>query len=97
MKSISKRALVLLGSSLFGATLWLASFIAVIVGSAHLYKPQDIVPGELLVIGGEVPLGRNLEHIRCRLCTPPILAKDNFKVGPLPSLQQHGGRSLRRA
>jgi hypothetical protein len=52
VKSIGKRALVLLGSSLFGATLWLASFIAIIVGSAHLSKPLDIVPGELLLIGG---------------------------------------------
>jgi len=48
VKSIGKRALVLLGSSLFGATLWLASFMAIVVGT----KPQDIVPGELLVTGG---------------------------------------------
>jgi hypothetical protein len=52
VKLTSKRALVLLGSSLFGAALWLAIFITIIVGSAHLSKPQNIVPGELLVIGG---------------------------------------------
>jgi len=55
MKSIGKRALVRLGSSLFGATLILASFIAMIVGSAHLAKPQDIAPSVgLVVIGGGV-------------------------------------------
>ena len=48
MKSIGKRALVLLGSSLFGAMLWLAGFMVAIAGSANLY----IVPGQLLVTGG---------------------------------------------
>ena len=52
MKSLGKRALVLVGSSLFGATLWLMIFIAIIVESAHLSKPLDIVPGQLLVFGG---------------------------------------------
>jgi len=75
VKSIGKRALVLLGSSLFGATLWLASFIAIIVGSAARHRPWWII-GD----GRRVPLGRNLGHIRCGLCTPSILAKDNFNV-----------------
>ena len=53
MKSIGKSVLVILGSSLFGATLFLASFIAMIVGSVHLAKPQDIPPSDgSLVIGG---------------------------------------------
>jgi hypothetical protein len=52
VKSIGKRALVILGSSLFGVVLWLAIFATVIVGSANLYKPQNIVPDELLVFGG---------------------------------------------
>ena len=80
MKSIGKRALVLLGSSLFGATLWLAIFLAIVIGSFHLSKPLRHRPWS--IIGGwrRVPLGRNLGHIWCGLCTPSISAKDNFKV-----------------
>jgi ABC-type Na+ efflux pump permease subunit len=56
VKSIGKHALVLLCSSLLGATLWLTIwltiFTAIIVESAHLSKPLDIVPGQLLVFGG---------------------------------------------
>ena len=42
MKSIGKRALALLASSLFGTTLWLAIFIAIIVGFEHLPGRQII-------------------------------------------------------
>ena len=52
MKSIGKRALVLLGSSLFGATLWLAIFFAIVVGASIYLSRLDIVPGQLLVAGG---------------------------------------------
>jgi len=42
MKAIGKRALALLASSLFGAALWLAIFIAIIVGFEHLPGQQDV-------------------------------------------------------
>jgi hypothetical protein len=51
VKSIGKRVLVVLGSSLFGSTLWLTSFAAVIVGTGNL--PKDIGPvDEVFVMGG---------------------------------------------
>jgi hypothetical protein len=48
--------------------------------SFHLSKPLRHRPWS--IIGGwrRVPLGRNLGHIWCGLCTPSISAKDNFKV-----------------
>ena len=53
MKSIGKRALALLASSLFGTTLWLAIFIAIIVGFEHLPGQQDVgVIDRALVEGG---------------------------------------------
>jgi len=53
MKAIGKRALALLASSLFGAALWLAIFIAIIVGFEHLPGQQDVgVIGRAFVEGG---------------------------------------------
>jgi hypothetical protein len=56
MKSIGKRALVLLGSSLFGATLWLAVFTVVVVGSARL-KDVGAIDGVLVTGGGFILAG----------------------------------------
>ena len=53
MKAIVKCALALLASSLFGTTLWLAIFIAIIVGFEHLPGQQDVgVIDRALVEGG---------------------------------------------
>jgi len=53
MKAIGKRALALLASSLFGAALWLAFFIAIIAGFEHLPGQQDVgVIDRVLVEGG---------------------------------------------
>jgi hypothetical protein len=57
MKSIGKRALVLLGSSLFGATLWLASFIPMVGGSAHLANDIGPVYGVFVIGGGFIVAG----------------------------------------
>ena len=58
MKSIGKRALVLLASSLSGTMLWLAIFIAIIVGFEHLPGQQDVgVIGRAFVEGGGFILG----------------------------------------
>jgi hypothetical protein len=51
MKSICKRALVLTGSSFLGATLWLAVFIAAVVGSAH-FEDIGVMNGSLVAGGG---------------------------------------------
>ena len=56
MKAIGKRALALLASSLFGAALWLAFFIAIIAGVEHLPGQQDVgVIGRALVEAANYP------------------------------------------
>jgi hypothetical protein len=72
MKSIGKRALVLLGSSLFGATLWLAVFAVVVVESDHL-KDIGVVDGALVTGGGFILAGTlgiaGAVHVRRRFRT----------------------------
>ena len=56
MKSIGKRALVLMGSALFGAMLWLAVFIVGVVGRAH-FEDISVINGALVDGGGFILAG----------------------------------------
>jgi hypothetical protein len=77
MKAIGKRALALLASSLFGTTLWLAIFIAIIVGFEHLPGQQDVgVIDRALVEAANYPgpppisVLINWAGFLCELCGP---------------------------
>jgi hypothetical protein len=53
MESIGKRALLILVSSLFGSALWLAGFVAVIVGNSHLHlEDRSVIGGAFSDAGG---------------------------------------------
>ena len=81
MKSIGKYVLVLLGSLLFGAGLFVASFMLMDFGCTHLVKPQDFDRGGgVMVIGGGFILGSTLGLAGAGYILFPILAKGNFKV-----------------
>jgi len=67
MKAIGKRALALLASSLFGAALWLAFFIAIIAGFEHLPGQQDVGIIDRVLLRRRVYLSGNVGSSGCGL------------------------------
>ena len=61
MKSLGKYALVIASSLLFGAVLFVASFLVMDFGCTHLVKPENIGLGEgVIVVGVGFLLGSTL-------------------------------------